>query len=137
MTRLERLWLNALPFSFVAVFALTIWFLQPRVVAQQGSSSLPSYPIGVHITTQTAAAVKTSAGTLHTLTVNTAGASAVISIYDLSGANCTGTPSNPVISITLPASGVLPGSLLYDKQFTNGICVQDTVASSDLTVTAF
>lgn len=112
--------------------------LNPRVSAQQSQSNLPSYPIGVHITTTSATVVKASAGTLHSLTINTAGASAVISVFDLATASCTGTPSTNVKAIiTLPASGALPGTLLYDQQFVNGICVQSATAASDITATAF
>jgi hypothetical protein len=72
---------------------------------------------------------------LHTMTVNTAGASSVITLFNLSAANCTGTPStNKIGTYTLPASGVLPGSLLYDLNVSNGICVQDGTAASDKTI---
>jgi hypothetical protein len=83
----------------------------------------------------TATAVKDGSGILHTLTINTAGASGVITLFDLGKNACTATPSTNVIAVlTLPASGALPGSLLYDARFLNGLCIQDTVAASDQTV---
>lgn len=109
------------------------------VTMGQAGGNLPgaSYPIVIHDTTTSATIVKANGGTLHTLVINNAGASAVISIFDLASASCTGTPSTNVKAIvTLPASGGLPGTLLYDAQFQNGICVQDVTAASDLTITA-
>jgi hypothetical protein len=107
------------------------------VHAQQQNFGPPSAPISIHDVGTAATVVKATAGTLHTLTINTSGVSAVISVFDLATAACTGTPSTNVKAIiTLPASGALPGSLLYDASFVNGICVQSTVAS-DLTITAF
>lgn len=79
-------------------------------------------------------------GVLHSLTINTAGASAVISVFDLpssgsgAAATCSGTPSTRVIAvITLPASGALPGTLLYDVSFQQGLCYQSATAGSDVT----
>jgi hypothetical protein len=115
-----------------------VFFTVIAIRAQQASTQLPSYPIVIHDTGTSATVVKASPGTLHSLVINNPGASAVISIFDLAGASCTGTPSTNVKAIiTLPASGGLPGTLLYDAAFANGICVQDVTASSDLTVTAF
>jgi hypothetical protein len=97
----------------------------------------PSWPINLPVTTTAATTIKATPGILHTVTINTAGASAVISIFDLATASCTGTPStNTKAIITLPASGALPGTLLYDGQFVNGICIQSTVASN-ITATAY
>jgi hypothetical protein len=61
-----------------------------------------------------------------------------VTVFDLATAACTGTPStNTKAIIQGPAAGGLVGVLLYDMQMVNGICVQDTAASSDITVTAF
>jgi hypothetical protein len=95
----------------------------------------------VHITGTTAVSLTGSYSILHSLVINNAGASAVITIFDLPGPGsgatnlCSGTPTaNKVAIITLPASGALPGTLLYDVAFNNGICIQDATAASDLTV---
>jgi hypothetical protein len=95
-----------------------------------------------HIATTTTASLTGAYSILHTLTINNAGASAVITIYDLPGPGsgatnlCTGTPTtNKVAIITVPASGALPQTLLYDMAFQNGICIQDATAASDITVT--
>jgi hypothetical protein len=115
-----------------------VFFTVIAIRAQQGSTQLPSYPIGVHISTTSATVVKGTPGTLHTITFGTDGASAVVTVYDIAAAGCTGTPaSGAQLIITLPASGGLPGSLLLDKQFTYGICIQSATAASDINATAF
>jgi hypothetical protein len=93
----------------------------------------------LNITATGTFSVKTGNGVFHTLTVNTAGVSSVITIFDLGGTAstvpCTGTPSTrKIATITLPASGVLPGTLLYDISFQQGLCVLVATAASDLTV---
>jgi hypothetical protein len=88
-----------------------------------------------HITDTNFHSVTNGYSVLHTLVINNAGASAVITIYDASLGNCKATPSVIVAIITLPASGALPGTLLYDVGINNGICIQDVTAASDLTVT--
>lgn len=115
-----------------------VFFTCIAIKAQQAATQLISYPIAVHITGTTATAVKASAGTLHAIIINNGGASAVVTVFDLATASCTGTPSTNVKAIIQgPAAGGLVGVLLYDMQMVNGICVQDTAASSDITVTAF
>lgn len=130
MTRLER-WL-------MLGFIVCVWALI-STRAQQGSPTLPSYPINVHITTTSTTIIKSTPGTLHTLNINTPGASAVVTVYDIAGAGCTGTPSASTAKhiFNLPASGIAYGTALSDAYFVNGICVQDTVAASDITAVAF
>ena len=127
-------------FAIVVLIALVSYKMveslkEPAVHADQ------SYRY-THIATTTTASLTGAYSILHTLTINNAGASAVITIYDLPGPGsgatnlCTGTPTtNKVAIITLPASGALPGTLLYDMAFQNGICIQDATAASDITVT--
>jgi hypothetical protein len=79
-----------------------------------------------HISTATSTQVKSSAGTLHNLTVNTT-AAGTISIFDNTA--CSGT----TIAI-LPAS-VAVGTYTYDVVFTVGLCVL-TGAASDVTVSS-
>ena len=125
-----------IPFTFViaalAIFVGVMYEAWPPVHAD-GPSNFSYLAIAG---STSATSVKDGPGIFHTLTVNTAGASSVITIFDLSKANCTSTPStNKIGTITLPASGALPGSLLYDLHFANGLCIQDGTAASDKTVT--
>lgn len=124
---------SAIPFFLILAFvAGRLMFPYPPTHA------FPSvaYPWTNVVGTTSATSVVSGPAVFHTFTLNTAGASSVITLFDLSAANCTGTPStNKIGSITLPASGVLPGTLLYDISVKNGICVQDATASSDQTIT--
>jgi hypothetical protein len=78
-----------------------VFFTVIAIRAQQASTQLPSYPIVIHDTGTSATVVKASPGTLHSLVINNPGASAVISIFDLAGASCTGTPSTNVKASSL------------------------------------
>lgn len=83
----------------------------------------------LNITTDTTTTVKSGAGVLHTITVNTANASSVITVYDSTAASGT-----KIATITLPASGGVPVTLQYDAIFQNGLTVVTTVLASDFTV---
>lgn len=86
-----------------------------------------------HITGTTATAVNASAGILHTITVNL-GAAGTISVFDLTAASCTGTPTTPLIA-KITATATTLQTFTYDILATNGVCVQASVAM-DLTVSA-
>lgn len=89
------------------------------------------------IVSTSATAVKATAGILHRIIVNTPVASATIGIFNLATASCTGTPAtNQVGVITLPSTitGEIPISLEYDAVMSNGICIQDSSATVDITV---
>jgi len=90
--------------------------------------------IYTHITGTTATVVNSSYGILHTITINTA-AAGTISVFDLAGASCTGTPTSPVIAKLAPTATSSIGTFTYDILATNGICVQASVAM-DITVSA-
>lgn len=103
-------------------------FTQPGLLA-------PQPYVYSHVGNTTATSVKAVAGVLHTINVNSGNASAsTLSIFDLAGASCTGTPaSNTVAVIQVPASiNALP-TFTYDTNFVNGICVK---ASATMDVTA-
>lgn len=72
--------------------------------------------------------IKTTAGFLHTVTINTPVASDVITIFN-------GTSTNPVAKITLPATLLMegPNTAIYDIPFTNGLTLAHT-GTSDITV---
>jgi hypothetical protein len=92
--------------------------------------TIPGPSNKVLISTTTATVVKAGPGQLHTLTFGTVGASAVINVYDLPAASCTGTPAGTPLIITPPSTGM--GTLLFDATYTQGICIQDTVAASSI-----
>ena len=121
------------PFVFILLALFAIRLLNPWPPTHAAPST--AYP-WTHVASSTSAtSIVSGPAVLHTFTLNTAGASSVISIFDLSAASCTGTPSTNVYAVfTLPASGVLPGTLLNDARFANGICIQDATAASDQTV---
>lgn len=125
---------SAIPFFLILAFvAGRLMFPYPPTHAAPGFTYLGLVVTG----TTNPTPIKDGPGIIHTWSLATAGASSVITIYDLSKANCTGSLSGTVIygPVTLPASGVLPGSILLDQNFFNGLCIQNTTAASTQTVT--
>ena len=103
------------------------------VFSQPGQSVNPLSNNYTHITGTTATVVSSISGTLHTLTINKGGAGTV-SIFDLPGASCTGTPaSSPIAIITATATTLQ--TFTYDVFAFSGICVQAS-ATMDITVSA-
>ena len=95
--------------------------------------ALPTGGLATNVTGTTATAVKASGGLLHTLTVNTGGAG-TITIFDLPGASCTGTPAtNQRATITVTATTLQ--TFTYDVYLSQGICVKASVAM-DFTVSS-
>ncbi len=80
------------------------------------------------ISTNTTTLVKSGAGRLHTITINTKGASAnTVTVYN--ALTATGTP------IATIDSTVTYGTLIYDCQFSTGLCiVTATGTCADMTV---
>lgn len=110
----------------ILVALLGMWYGDSKPVhAQLGGSNGFQY---THISTATNTQVKTAAGQLGNVTVNTTAAGA-ITIVDTSAANCTGGTTVAVL-----ASSVAVGNYIYNLQTVNGICVT-TGAASDVTVT--
>lgn len=106
--------------TLVAI-ALTVTLPHRTVHAQLAAGSGFTY---THISGAASTQVATIGMTLHTVTVNTAGTSATL--YDNASA-CSGT----VVAV-IGAAGI--GSLHYDLQLKNGLCIT-TVGSGDWTVT--
>jgi len=99
----------------------------------QAIDSITTYPFGhsySNITTATTTTVKSGAGTFHAITVNTAVASATLTIYDNTAASGT-----KIGTITLPSTitGVDPFILPYDIAFATGLTIV-TSGSTDVTV---
>jgi hypothetical protein len=78
-----------------------------------------------HISTDATTVVKTGAGTLHSIMINTGTSGATVTIYD----NTAG--SGTVIAV---ASGATQVTLQYDIAFTAGLTVVTAVAAADVTV---
>lgn len=90
------------------------------------SRVLPFYN-SKNITTQVSTPVKSSAGFLHTITLNKPTATTVIEIADV------GTATTVLGTITIPASPQ-PCTLTYDIEFSNALAITTSVANSDITV---
>lgn len=94
------------------------------------------YPTGIfNYANITAAAptttvVKSGSGFLHGLTINTAAANAVITIYD--NASATGAK---IATITQPASLIESSqTVIYDIAFSTGLTIVTSAAAQDVTV---
>lgn len=83
-----------------------------------------------HISTATNTQMKSTPGTLHTVTVN-GGTAGVVTVVDTSASNCSGGTTLAVIE-TIGTTN--PVTLTYDAATANGLCVT-TAAASDVTVT--
>ena len=81
-----------------------------------------------HITTDTTTTVKSGAGTLHAVCLNTIAATETITIYD----NTAG--SGTKIAVITEASGQSPGCLFYDVAFSTGLTLVTATAAGDITV---
>jgi hypothetical protein len=85
-----------------------------------------------HVSTATTTTVKSGAGFLHALTINTYVASATITIYDNTAASGT-----KIATITLPSTitGDAPITLTYDLVFSTGLTIV-TSGATDITVSS-
>lgn len=80
-----------------------------------------------HITSTAASQVKTGAGFLYSVAINTATGIGTLSLYD----SATGT-ANPIALIA--PTGPTPLDMHYDVQFTNGLHVIPGGAAQDITI---
>lgn len=92
-------------------------------------------PVGWNYVNITAAAptttvVKSGAGVLHIVNVNTAADTGVITLYDNTSA--TGTKIG-TITTTIEASGS-PKPMVYDVAFNTGLTIVTSTAAQDITV---
>jgi len=108
----------------------------PRPAAAQGDYPQHVTAPGqyVHIITATATAVKATSGTLLLLAVNSP-QTGTVSLFDLTGANCTGTPSTNTFAVLTTSSSASGNwvSLPFNASFTNGICLKASVTAMDIT----
>ena len=77
--------------------------------------------------------ITSKSGTLLKIIVGTPIAAATLKVWDLSAANCTGSPSNPLYTITIPAAAGNPFELTPNVQITNGVCAIASSASMLIT----
>jgi hypothetical protein len=92
------------------------------------ASSVPVVNAGFtygHITTDTTTTLKSAAGVLHSICVNTVGAASTITVDDATSAT---TPTIAVLS------GATLGCYTYDVAFTVGLTIVTATAAPDLTV---
>jgi hypothetical protein len=116
---------NAAQGGAVAPLGYAIGQPQPAWVAQIGEYA--------HLNTANATSVKGTTGILLDVIVNTS-AAGTLGIYDLSAANCTGTPStNIVATLTILASSP-PVSIHYGAHLLNGICLKSSVTAESTVV---
>jgi hypothetical protein len=85
-----------------------------------------------YISTATTTMVRPTSGYLHTVTIN-GGTAGVVTLYDIAGAGCTGTPASGKFATIEAIGATNPVTLVYDLATVNGICVV-TAAATDLTV---
>jgi hypothetical protein len=86
----------------------------------------------VYIASATTTTVKPINGYLHTVTIN-GGTAGVVTLYDVTGSGCTGTPGSGKFATIETIGATNPVTLTYDLATKNGICVV-TAAATDLTV---
>lgn len=84
-----------------------------------------------HVTGTAAVSVTSVPSFLHAVSINT-GAAGTISLFDQISTTCTGTPSGSVVAVITATTSSLQ-SLLYDVNFTQGICVKAS-AAMDFTI---
>jgi hypothetical protein len=95
----------------------------------QSNTTLGQYN---HITGTTATAVKSTAGSLMGVTINTA-AAGTVSVFDLPAASCTMTPSTNTVAVLTVNATDPPHATPYNVFLSNGICVKAS-AVMDITV---
>ena len=103
---------------------------KPAMIGIQGTVTLAGYNY-THITTDTTTLVKTGPGILHSIIINTHGASATVEFDDAL------THTSPVMGIiTCPSTitGAIPIALEYDVLFSTGLSVTTGTATLDATI---
>lgn len=111
-------------------YAAVSAIFKPVTLGVQGTVTLAGYNY-THITTQTTTLIKTGAGILHSIIINSHAASATVEMDDAL------THTSPVIGIiTMPSTitAVIPIALEYDVQFSTGLSVTTGTANPDITV---
>lgn len=103
---------------------------KPVILPIQGTVTLAGYNY-TNITTQTTTLIKTGAGILHAIIINSHAASATIEMDD---ALTHTTPKIGTITLPSTVSGAIPISLEYDVEFSIGLSITTGTANADVTV---
>lgn len=113
-----------------ALLALALAF-GPASAQTFGSPNLTiSAYKSAHITTDATTTIKSGAGILHTVCVNTPAATETITIYDNTAASGTVLAVATLFASTNPC-------FTYDLTFATGLTVVTAVAAGDITVTYY
>lgn len=108
------------------VLALALW---PALHADVTLSAMQSQALASGSITS----IKDGRGVLGSIVIGTAVAAGTIKVWDLSAAKCTGSPSNPILTLTMPAAVANPVTLPLGMTLENGICVLESSASFNVT----
>lgn len=115
---------------FLGFIASFVSAPQPKTL---GSSvlNIPVYS-NTQITTSPTTTIAAYPGVLHSVTFNAPVSNSVVTVYDSA---TTTTPTTILETITIPSSSAqTPFTLVYDGNFTKGLTVVQTGASSTFTV---
>lgn len=115
-----------------AVAAVAMILIQPLATHVLAQSTPAANGVYKYIAAATTTTVKPTNGYLHTITIN-GGTAGVVTLYDINGVGCTGTPASGKFATIETIGTTNPVTLIYDLATTNGICVV-TAAATDLTV---
>lgn len=111
-------------------YAAVAAIFKPVVLGVQGTVTLAGYNY-TNITTQTTTLVKSGAGILHSIIINSHAASATIEMDD---ALTHTTPKIGTITLPSTVSGAIPITLEYDIVFNTGLSITTGTANADVTV---
>lgn len=117
------------------VLFLAIWTVlllvspAPKVARAQGTANAQY----LYIVSATTTTVDAQAGFLQTVTIN-GGVAGTITLYDIAGPGCTGTPASGKFGIIEAIGATNPTTLIYNLKTKNGLCIV-TAAATDITVT--
>lgn len=85
-----------------------------------------------YIASATTTTVLAQPGYLYSVTIN-GGTAGVVTLFDVTGASCTGTPGGGKFATIETIAATNPTTLTYNVHVLNGICIV-TAAATDLTV---
>jgi len=103
--------------------------MQPQASHAQGAANAQYLYIVTAVTTT----VDAQAGFLQTVTIN-GGVAGTITLYDIAGTGCTGTPASGKFAVIEAIGATNPTTLIYNLKTKNGLCIV-TAAATDITVT--
>src|ERR1700685_85493 len=119
--------------SFLAGILITSFLLFSSVgfnVPAKAQGSANAQYLWIH--TGTTTTVKAASGFINTLTLN-GGTPGVVTLYDIGGVGCTGTPGSGPFATIEAITSTNPTTLSYQLKLNNGLCIV-TAAATDLTV---